>query len=141
MPMTPDQMLRTVDALYAATSVGDFDKAEEMLSDDLVITEAETLPMAGVYRGRTALRELYTKVMGMMEVAGLNRVETTAGGDYAVAIISIEFQDKRLEPAQLCEMFRFHDGKICEIRPYYFDPAPIVAACRAKSGCLVRPDA
>jgi ketosteroid isomerase-like protein len=132
MAMTHEQILQLVDDLYAATGVGDFDKAEEMLHEDLVITEADNLPMAGVYRGKTALRELYIKVMGMMDVAGLNRVQTTTGGDYAVTILSFEFQDQSLMPAHLCELFRFRDGKVCEIVPYYFDPAPIVAACKAK---------
>jgi SnoaL-like domain len=138
MTLSHEQILQLVDDLYAATGVGDFDKAEELLTDDFFITEAETLPFAGVYRGRTALRELYTKVMGMMDVSGLNRVETTSGGDYAVTILSFEFADPNLAPAHLCEMFLFRDGKVCEIKPYYFDPAPIIAACNAKSGVAAR---
>jgi ketosteroid isomerase-like protein len=134
MTMPQEQVLQLVDDLYAATGVGDFDKAEEYLTDDFFITEADTLPFAGVYRGRTALRDLFTKVMGMMDVSGLNVVQTTSGGDYAVTILSFEFVDPKLEPAHLCELFRFRDGKICEIRPYYFDPAAIIAACNAKSG-------
>jgi ketosteroid isomerase-like protein len=133
MTMTHESVLQLVDDLYAATGVGDFDKAEEYLTDDFFITEADTLPFAGVYKGRTALRELYTKVMGMMDVAGLNRVETTSGGDYAVTILSFEFADPELAPAHLCELFRFRDGKVCEIRPYYYDPASIIAACDAKN--------
>jgi ketosteroid isomerase-like protein len=131
--MTHEQVLQLVDDLYAATGIGDFDKAEELLTDDFFITEADTLPFAGVYKGRTALRELYAKVMGMMDVAGLNRVQTTSGGDYAVTILSFEFVDPELEPAHLCELFRFRDGKVCEIRPYYFDPSSIIAACNAKA--------
>ena len=134
MTMSHEQVLQLVDDLYAATGVGDFDKAEEYLTDDFFITEADMLPFAGVYRGRTALRELFTKVMGMMDVSGLNRVETTSGGDYAVTILSFEFVDPNLAPAHLCELFRFRDGKVCEIRPYYFDPATVVAACNAKAG-------
>ncbi|TAK99294.1 MAG: nuclear transport factor 2 family protein [Rhodospirillaceae bacterium] len=130
--MTHEQILRLVDDLYAATGAGDFDAAEKMLADDLVITEADNLPMAGVYKGRTALRELYTKVMGMMDVAALRRVQTTTGGDYAITILSFEFKDKSLSPAHLCELFHIRDGKIFEIRPYYFDPTPIIAACNAK---------
>jgi ketosteroid isomerase-like protein len=132
MTMTREEVLQLVDDLYAATGVGDFDKAEEYLTDDFFITEADTLPFAGVYRGRTALRDLFTKVMGMMDVSGLSRVETTSGGDYAVTILSFEFVDPNLAPAHLCELFRFRDGKVCEIRPYYFDPATVVAACEAK---------
>ena len=133
MTMSHEQVLQLVDDLYAATGVGDFDKAEEYLTDDFFITEADTLPFAGVYRGRTALRELFTKVMGMMDVSGLNRVQTTSGGDYAVTILSFEFVDPKLAPAHLCELFRFRDGKVCEIRPYYFDPATVIAACNAKA--------
>ena len=132
MTMSHETVLQLVDDLYAATGVGDFDKAEEYLTDDFFITEADTLPFAGVYSGKTALRDLYSKVMGMMDVAGLNRVETTSGGDYAVTILSFEFVDPSLAPAHLCELFRFRDGKVCEIRPYYFDPTTIVAACAAK---------
>lgn len=134
MTMSHEQVLQLVDDLYAATGVGDFDKAEEYLTEDFFITEADMLPFAGVYRGRTALRELFTKVMGMMDVSGLHRVETTSGGDYAVTILSFEFVDPNLAPAHLCELFRFRDGKVCEIRPYYFDPATVVAACNAKAG-------
>jgi ketosteroid isomerase-like protein len=77
MNLSHEQILELVDDLYAATGVGDFDKAEGYLTDDFFITEADSLPFAGVYRGRTALRELYSKVMGMMDVAALNRVQTT----------------------------------------------------------------
>lgn len=134
MTLSHEAILQLVDDLYAATGVGDFDRAEEYLTDDFFITEADTLPFAGVYKGRTALRELYGKVMGMMDVAGLNRVQTTSGGDYAVTILSFEFVDPTLAPAHLCELFLFRGDKICEIRPYYFDPTPIVAACKVKSG-------
>lgn len=130
--MTREDMLKIVDDLYAATGVGDFDKAETLLTDDFFVSEADCLPMAGVYSGKTALRELFTRVMGMMDVAGLARGETTTGGDFAICQVAFQFQDPSLKPAELLELFRFRDGKVCEIKPYYFDPAPIVAACAAK---------
>jgi ketosteroid isomerase-like protein len=132
MSMTPDQMIQFVDDLYAASGAGDFETAATMVTDDFFITEADCMPMAGTYRGRHALRDLYSKVMGMVDVAALDRVQTTAGGDYAVAILSFRFADPGLAPAQLCELFRFRDGKCCEIRPYYFDPGQFTAAVEAK---------
>jgi ketosteroid isomerase-like protein len=132
MTMTPEQMIQFVDDLYAATGVGDFDKAATMLTDDFFITEAACMPMAGTYRGKDALKDLFVAVMGMVDVAGLDRVQTTAGGDYAVTILSFRFADPALAPAELCEMFRFRDGKCCEIRPFYFDPAQFAAAVAAK---------
>jgi len=134
MSVSDAEKLVIVEALYAATGVGDFDKAEEYLTDDFFITEADTIPFAGVYKGKRALRDLYTHVMGRMDVAALDITQHVAGGDYAVTILQFTFQDPALKPALLCEMYRFRDGKVCEIKPYYFDPAPIVAACAAKAG-------
>lgn len=133
MAMTHEDMIAFVDQLYAATGVGDWDKAAAMLTDDFFVTEAEGLPMAGVYRGKYALRDLFIKVMGMLDVAALDRVQTTAGGDYAVTVLTMRFADPAIPPAELCELFRFRDGKCCEIKPYYFDPQAIVAAARAKT--------
>jgi ketosteroid isomerase-like protein len=133
MSMTAAEMIKFVDDLYAATGVGDFDTAETMLTDDFFVTEADGLPMAGVYRGKTALRELYSKVMSMVDVVGLERVETTAGQDHAVTILSFRFADPSLPPAELCELFRFRDGKCCEIKPFYFDPAIFRAAAELKA--------
>jgi predicted SnoaL-like aldol condensation-catalyzing enzyme len=132
MAMTPQQIEQFVDDLYTATGMGDWDKAASMLTDDFFITEADPMPMAGVYRGKNALKDLFTEVMGMVDVAGLDRVQTTVGGDYAVTILSFRFADPALAPAELCELFRFRGDKCCEIRPYYFDPAQFIAAVRAK---------
>lgn len=133
MAMTHEDMIAFVEELYAATGVGDWDKAAAMLTDDFFVTEAEGLPMAGIYRGKYALRDLFIKVMGMLDVAALDRVQTTAGGDYAVTVLTMRFADPAIPPAELCELFRFRDGKCCEIKPYYFDPQAIVAAARAKT--------
>ena len=46
---------------------------------------------------------------------------------------TLEELDPALAPAELCEMFRFRDGKCCEIRPFYFDPAQFIAAVGAKA--------
>jgi hypothetical protein len=54
------------------------------------------------------LRDLYGKVM---DVAGLNRVQTISGGDYAVTTLSSGFADPHLAPAHLRELFQFRDGK------------------------------
>jgi len=122
-----------IDALYAATGAGDFDTAETLLTDDFIVTEAEGLPYAGVYTGKRALRDLYTKVMSMMDVAGLEiTAHCTTDGDYACTLLQFSFADPKLAPAPLAEMYKFRDGKVCEIKPFYFDPAPIVAACKAK---------
>lgn len=132
MAMSSEDMIRFVDDLYAASAAGDWAAIEAMLTDDFVAYEADGLPMAGEYRGKGGLLELYTKVFGLVDVGGLDLLQTTAGGDHAVTILSIRYADPALAPSELCEMFRFRDGLICEIKPFYYDPQTFHAAHRAK---------
>ena len=126
--MTDDEKLAIVAELYESTGAGDFDTAESLLTDDFFIIEAEGLPMAGEYRGKTALRGLYAHVFGTLKVADLEPEGMSVGGDYVVNLISFRFENPDLASAQLAEVFRFRGDKVCEIRPYYFDPKPIVDA-------------
>lgn len=128
--MTPEDAERLIDDLYAATGEGDWDKVATMVTDDLVISEAPGLPMAGTYTGKNALRDLFIKVFATLEVSSLDTIARTYGGEYAIAILRMNFGEGQ-EPAELTEMFRFRDGKVCEIKPYYFDPAPVMAAAAA----------
>lgn len=130
--MTHEEMVQFVDDLYAATGNGDWERANAMLTEDLVITEAPGLPMSGTYTGQNALHDLFIDVFSSLDVAGLERIQTVTGGDYAVTILKMKFAGEGLEDAELCEMFRFRDGKCCEIKPYYFDPAPVIAAGERK---------
>lgn len=129
--MTPEEIASFVDALYATAGAGDWEGAAAMLTEDFVAYEAPGLPMAGAYRGKSGLKDLFVKVMGLVEVAGLERTDMTVGQDVAIAVITMRFADPALAPAELCEMFRFRGGKCCEIKPYYYDPAPFIAACEA----------
>jgi ketosteroid isomerase-like protein len=123
--MTNEEKLALVESLYAKSGAGDFDAVESLLTDDFFIREADDLPMAGEYRGKTALRELYAHVFGTLKVADLEPESMTVGGDYVVNLISFRFENPDLAPAQLAEVFRFRGDKVCEIRPYYFDAKPI----------------
>ncbi len=120
--------------LYELTRQGDWDAAAEMLTDDFFVTEAPGLPYEGVFRGRNALKELYTKVMGTMDVTGLDIHQMTVGGDWVVVLLDIVARDVdggelRLS---LAEATRFRGDKVCEIKPYYFDPALPNRAAAAK---------
>jgi len=124
-----DEKQRIVTALYAATGQGDWAAAEAHLTHDFFITEAEGLPFSGVYRGRGALRKLYTKVLPMLRVEALDLIETTTGAEHAVTLV--DFVLPGGARARIAEVFRFQGDLVCEIRPYYFDPAPVWAAARA----------
>jgi ketosteroid isomerase-like protein len=131
--MTKDeQHVKIVRDLYAATGSGNWDLAESMLTEDFFITEAQTLPFAGVYRGRGALQQLFQMVMPMADVIDLQIYAITVGGDYGVCLLDMVFAGNPPVHAPIAEAFRFRDGKVCEIKPYYFDPTLVVDAVNAK---------
>lgn len=126
--------LATAEALYAATAAGDWPLAETMLCEDLVITEAQTLPFAGTYSGKGALRELYAKVLGtslgQARIAVLNRM---AAGDHVVYLLQLV--PPVGAPLDLVEVFHFaDDGRVAAIKPYYYDSAAVTAAVNRARG-------
>jgi len=132
MSMPREEMIAFVDRLYAVAGAGDWESTAAMLTDDFIASEASSLPMAGEYRGKNGLRALFEKVMGMVDVVALDRSSLPLNDDCAIAVLTMRFADPSLVPAELCELLRFRDGLCCEIKPYYFDPGPFIAACEAK---------
>lgn len=120
-----------VEHLYSLTGTGQWDKVEELLTDDFRIVEAETLPFGGVYEGKGALQALFTKVFAFWEDPSLDYKDIAVSEDNIIVMLSVHatsrFNGERLE-MPLCEVFHLRDGKFCGITPYYFDTAAI---CRA----------
>lgn len=124
------EMLKIVDDLYASTGRGDWEAAEAYLTDDFFVSEGSHLPFAGRYEGRDALARLYQIVIPLLKVESLDIAETVTGEDYAVTILELKLADGH-GTVRIAELFRFRGDKVCEIRPYYFDPAPVWSAARA----------
>jgi ketosteroid isomerase-like protein len=123
---------QTVLALYKATGKGDWAKAATLMTEDILIREASTLPFAGIYRGVAAMRELFGRVRAT-GVIGIDMHQVTAGGDWVVVLLDLLFQGDPPVRAPLAEAFRLQDGKVCEIVPYYFDSDLLVRAAAARS--------
>lgn len=132
MSMSHQETVEFVESLYAGSMAGDWDTVAGMLTDDFVAVEADGLPMAGRYTGKNGLKDLYIKVMGMVDAVALDREAIAVAEDCAVVLVTIKYADPSLAASELCELFRFRDGKCCEIKPYYFEPSTVIAACEAK---------
>lgn len=132
MPDRRAHITSLVRQLYARTQAGDWTAAETQLTDDFVAIEADHLPFAGTYSGKGALRVLFEKVMGMTDVCDMQIHEITAGEEHAVTLVDLVFAKPEGARARIAEMFRFRGDQVCELRPFYFDPAPVLAAVAAK---------
>ena len=132
--MTPEEQIELVKRHYALNASGDYAAAEDLLTDDFVITIPSFLPFAGVYRGKKAFRELIPRVVESLAVVKIKSVATTVGDDHAVEVVEFTFAGDDGVTVQNTEVIRFRGQQICEIRPFYHDPAPwIAAAARLKA--------
>lgn len=130
-----ERNIQVVRDLYRATGVGNWAKAETLLTDDFFVSEADTLPMAGVYRGKKGLEELYTKVMSIVAAKDLQIHHIAAGGDVVVVLLDIVLEGTPETRAAISEVFYFRNGLVREIKPYYYSPTPMIeAVARKKTG-------
>ena len=96
--------------------------------DVIVICEAETLPYGGEYRGVEGFKALGQKIFGAFASMKADFHGCTASEDTVVAEITITLTGNKTGKTLACpalEMFKIKDGKIVEIRPFYWDTAAV----------------
>jgi ketosteroid isomerase-like protein len=120
--------LATARRLYAAAGAGDWEAAETDLHADLVIHEAGSLPYAGTYRGRDALRRLTATVSSFWPGARIERQGMAAGDGRVVVFFRLHVTTPTGPITQeIVEVNEFQDGKVAVIKPFYWD-----AGCMGK---------
>ena len=112
---------------------GDLDGFFAHVSDQCELHEPASLPYGGVYRGKEEMRRGITKAIeswGHLEIKKLNYA---VGGDEVVVHLDISGvmrkTGKRVS-MQTLELWRVRDGKVVELRPFLYDTAAILDACK-----------
>ena len=112
-----------VQAMFDAMAVGDFELMKTYLHPEVVVTEAECLPYAGIHRGPDGYIRLVEKVVGTWDDLQLSVNAMAQEGD--LVFVMSEFAGKNKAGVAfnmpMTEVFHFTDGKVSEVRPYYFD--------------------
>jgi len=120
MSEKPD-LIELVNIFFERAREGDFETLEAMMTDDIVITESPSLPFAGVYKGKGALRELYGKIMPMLKIANVEQYNLMLGETSVCCQVNLVPGTNPEETIELMEMYVFRGDKLCEIKPYYFN--------------------
>lgn len=116
----------------AALRAGDTAAMGDMLHPDFELVEADSLPYGGSYRGldgwlaltRTVTATFVGFRLELLDVAG-------EGADSIVLHFAISGRGRRSGTSfasRVLEYWRFRDGKLWRIDPFYFDTHLIVAA-------------
>lgn len=116
--------------LYGHAHVGDWAAVETMLSDELVIHEAESLPFGGAYRGKRALRDLYATVMGYWDNPSVDVYSIVGDDTHVVALMNFSMTSKtsgRTILQKMAEVSTVRDGLVVDMRIHYYDTALVAA--------------
>jgi uncharacterized protein len=121
----------TVQTIYDAADIGDLGAIERVLADDVVLYEpahhpavlADNRPTPGVWRGRDEVLRGVGGVFAALRLIGVELETLVVDGDRVVGLLDVKGTDVDGKPYSmpLAEVFRVSDGKVTEIRAFYFD--------------------
>ncbi|WP_422268638.1 nuclear transport factor 2 family protein [Mycobacterium sp.] len=117
--------------IYDAAGIGDLAAIERVLADDVVLYEpvhhpavlAQARPRPGVWRGRDEVIRGVAEVFSALRLTGVDLETLVVDGDRVVGLLDVKDNDVAAKPYSmpLAEVFRVTDGKVTEIRAFYFD--------------------
>lgn len=100
----------------------------EHLDEESTITEAPSLPFAGVYRGRAEIEGLFGRMFETWEDMRIAKEKLFDGGDQVVAILRLTARSRatgKTIDMQVSELWTLRDGKVASLVPFYWDAGEV----------------
>jgi len=117
-----------VRAIYEAGKVGDLNAMLQHLDPQVKCHEASSLPYGGEYEGHEGFSRLMSAVFSVFEAFAVEVKELIDGGETVVAILEFRVTHKgsgRVVEMPIAEVWRLRDGKVVDLRPFYWDTAQL----------------
>jgi quinol monooxygenase YgiN/ketosteroid isomerase-like protein len=110
---------------------GDFGPVAEVLAPDVVMHQAESLPYGGVWRGHDGFRRWMEAFAAQWESLAVTEPRFLSSGD-VVLVLSRVIATGRATGTRvtwpLAQVITVRDGRIAEIRPFYWDTVAVARA-------------
>lgn len=120
-----------IERFYSAGARGDIETMKDYLADDVVTYEPTHLPFGGEYRGKDALATVFAAVAQIADVTQFKIYDILVDGDRAVAFGGYPLDDTG-GFTRFAEETRLAEGKIAEIRVYYYDVQSMIGAAHTE---------
>lgn len=111
-------------AFLAASVRRDEEAMRDLLHPDVRVIEADSLPYGGVIKGAQGFLELIRRVFKTWENTEVSVQQVLGDGDRVVLLAEMTGRGKGNGKAfrmPIAEVWLLDNGKIKEVRPYYFD--------------------
>lgn len=110
-----------------------FDLLAPFFATDVVMHQAEALPYGGVWRGHDGMARFLVAMSETWEAFEIGEQEFLATGETSVVRSQVRARARatgRELAFPVLQTIAVRDGRIAEVRPFYWDTAAIAAACR-----------
>jgi ketosteroid isomerase-like protein len=130
-------------AMYAAESdylaaggpgTASFDMLAAYFAPDVVLHQADALPYGGIWRGHEGMEQFFLAMSRTWEAFEMVEQEFLSTSETAVVLTQVHARSRttgRELHFPILQTIRVVDGRIAEVRPFYWDTAAIVTACAA----------
>jgi uncharacterized protein len=130
--MAADDDTAVVAKFTAGLEAGDIDGCLDLLDDQIVFSEAASLPFGGDYAGQDGFRQLLRNVSRDFRVR-LDPPEISDGGPFVAVRVHGTMTSRltrRSLPMQCVDLYQLRDGKIIRVDVFYQDPSAVSELCR-----------
>jgi uncharacterized protein len=110
-----------------------FDTLAPFFAPDVVLHQAETLPYGGTWRGHDGMERFFVAMSQTWADFEMVEQEFLSTSRTAVVLTQVHARARatgRGLDFPILQTIRVVDRRIIEVRPFYWDTAAIVAACR-----------
>lgn len=131
MDDTPLTLVRT---LYSRIAAADIDGALALLFPHLTARQAFGLPFGGVYTGQDGFRNMARRIYDRWPDFRVEPLRFFATGDTVIVLTHLTGHAPGApQPLDMdmLELWRAEDGRLVEVRPFYWDTAEAARAARA----------
>jgi uncharacterized protein len=112
--------------LYAAADAGDMAGVRSMLAEDITLQQADGHPYPGTWHGIDDVMAAMGEVFARLRLTGITVREIVGdGGERVVGLVDSHGTDARGNSYTMpvAEFFLVADGRVRDIRPFYWDTA------------------
>ena len=106
----------------------DFGILAPYFAPDVVLYQAESLPYGGIWRGHDGMARFFTEMSRAWAQFEMVRQDFLSTGETAVVLTQIRARGRAGGPEltfPILQTLRVADGRITEVRPFYWDTAAI----------------
>jgi uncharacterized protein len=119
-----EESKQIVKAMYEAGVSGDQAVFFRVIHENAEVHEPTCLPYGGSYRGHSAIGSLAIQVGKFLDLSTLKIDYMLAEGDLVVTYVRVKTMSGN--EVEMLEQSRVRDGKIVDLRIFYFDPTVLL---------------